>query len=136
MARAKSVYVQLDDLEPSGVQSKGESDDEEESDGEEVPPIGAQTQETKDEHVPQAFTHFTYRHSKRRLMVCDLQGVLHVSVMPHLFEFTDPCIHYRSTRGRQMVFGRTDRGKKGMQQFFQTHTCNPLCKILGLRPIE
>ena len=82
--------------------------------------------------VPQAFSHFTYRHTGRKNLVCDLQGVFNKFASPPLFELTDPVIHYSSSRGRKMVNGRSDRGKKGMQQFFNSHKCNPLCNLLKL----
>jgi hypothetical protein len=87
-----------------------------------------------DKDIPQAFTHFTYCHSKRKLMVCDLQGVLTTDATTGtpVFRLTDPCIHYESRRGRQMVYGRTDKGRKGMLDFFKTHQCNPVCELLGL----
>jgi len=44
--------------------------------------------------IPQAFSHFTYRYTKRKLLVCDLQGVL--SGTSPLLELTDPVIHFRS----------------------------------------
>ena len=84
-----------------------------------------------DSDVPQAFTHYTYFWSKRWKMVCDLQGVLNSSCTPPLFELTDPCIHYESKRGRKHVYGRADRGRKGMKEFFKTHKCNALCNALG-----
>jgi hypothetical protein len=65
-------------------------------------------------------------------MVCDLQGVLDMTSTPPKFELTDPCIHYASRRGRKMVFGRADRGKKGMHEFFKTHNCNAVCRLLEL----
>ena len=40
-------------------------------------------------------------------------------------------IHYRSLSGRKNVFGRTDRGKKGVHDFFQTHHCSELCRMLN-----
>eukprot|EP00111_Clytia_hemisphaerica_P010935 TCONS_00032054-protein len=83
-----------------------------------------------DEEVPQAFTHFTYMWSEREKMVCDLQGVLDQA--KRLFEFTDPAIHYRSSSGRRYVYGRTDKGRKGMSDFFKTHKCNNVCKALNL----
>merc|ERR1712167_318467 len=90
-----------------------------------------------DTDVPQAFTHFTYVASNRKKMVCDLQGVLDMETQfPPMFEFTDPCIHYASMHNRSHVFGRTDRGRKGMREFFETHKCNALCKALGLRSKE
>ena len=88
--------------------------------------------------IPQAFTHFTYVHSNQELMVCDLQGVLDVS--QRRFELTDPVVHSATltansdtTRcGRKGIFGRTDCGKVGMQNFFETHACGVLCKLLQL----
>ena len=82
--------------------------------------------------VPQAFTHFTHRYSKRTQMVCDLQGVLDESLSPPVFKLTDPVIHYRSKHGRKNVYGRTDHGVKGMDKFFATHECNALCRLLKM----
>lgn len=83
--------------------------------------------------IPQAFSHFTYRHSRKKLLVCDLQGVLDETTTPSsppVFELTDPVIHYRSSTGRERVFGRTDRGIQGIKNFFRTHKCNSLCNML------
>ena len=49
--------------------------------------------------IPQAFSCFTYRHTNRRMLVCDLQGVLDTSRSPTVFELTDPVIHYQSRSG-------------------------------------
>ena len=84
------------------------------------------------EEVPQAFSHFTYMWTKREKIVCDLQGVLDTSQVPPLFEFTDPVMHYKSKSGRRYVFGRTDKGQKGISDFFKTHKCNNVCKALGI----
>lgn len=80
-----------------------------------------------DEDVPQAFSHFTFRCSNEKYLVVDLQGVLSQDVSSPVFKFTDPAIH--SYIGR---FGETDLKKAGMESFFETHRCNPLCKILRL----
>ena len=80
----------------------------------------------------QAFTHFTYRYTNKKAMVCDLQGIFNTDMCPPTFELTDPAIHYESIRGRRMVFGRTDKGKSGMKAFFNTHKCNKICKYLQL----
>lgn len=89
-----------------------------------------------DNDIPQsAFSHFTYRYTKRKLFVCDLQGVL-TTAPSATFQFTDPVIHYRSSAGRKHVFGRTDRGKKGISAFFQTHECSDLCKMLNKRWVK
>ena len=84
------------------------------------------------EEVPQAFSHFTYMWTKREKIVCDLQGVLDTSQVPPVFEFTDPVMHYKSKSGRKNVFGRTDKGQKGISDFFKTHKCNNVCKALGI----
>lgn len=81
---------------------------------------------------PQAFSHYTYFYSNRKKLVCDLQGVLDKSQNPPVFELTDPVIHYASSKGRKKVFGRTDRGKYGIMDFFKTHKCNAVCLLLGL----
>lgn len=78
-----------------------------------------------------AFTHFTYLHTNKKVMVCDLQGVFDTEAVPPTFELTDPAIHYASKR-REMVFGRTDKGQKGMQLFFNTHRCTRVCKFMQL----
>ncbi|KAL7511010.1 hypothetical protein ACHAXN_007945 [Cyclotella atomus] len=80
----------------------------------------------------QAFTHFTYRFTNKRVMVCDLQGVFNTDMVPPTIELTDPAIHYASSKGRRMVYGRTDKGKTGMNTFFKTHKCTKICKYLQL----
>jgi len=80
--------------------------------------------------IPQAFSCFSYRFSGKRFLVCDLQGVLDVNSSPPCFELTDPVIHYRSRTGRRGVFGRTDRGPKGIDNFYKTHQCTELCRAL------
>ena len=64
-------------------------------------------------------------------MVCDLQGIYKDDATPPVFELSDPAIHYASKK-RHMVFGRTDKGKKGMQLFFNTHQCSKICKRMQL----
>ncbi|KAI9347046.1 kinase-like domain-containing protein [Obelidium mucronatum] len=83
------------------------------------------------EDFPQAFSHFTHRRSNRKLLVCDLQGVLDTSKTPPVFELTDPVIHYESFN-RKNVYGRTDHGRKGFGKFYATHKCNRICSLLGL----
>jgi hypothetical protein len=76
---------------------------------------------TKPSDYLQAFTHFTYLFTDRKVMVCDLQGVFNTDMVPPTFELSDPAIHYSSKRGRDMVYGLTDKGRKGVQLFFNTH---------------
>ena len=80
----------------------------------------------------EAFTHFTYRFTNYKVMVCDLQGVFNTGMIPPTIELTDPAIHYASTKGRRMVYGRTDKGRSGMNAFFKSHKCTEICKMLHL----
>jgi len=52
----------------------------------------------------QAFTHFTYRYTNRKVMVCDLQGIYNTELIPPAFELTDLAMHYSSSR-RRGAFG-------------------------------
>lgn len=45
------------------------------------------------------------------------------------YTLTDPVIHHHSGTRHN---GATDKGRDGMRDFFRTHTCNPLCRMLGL----
>jgi hypothetical protein len=87
-----------------------------------------------DSDVPHVFSHFTYEKSKGRLMVVDLQGVFTVqSDNSKLYQLTDPVIHKKKSKQfKTWSFGRTDRGKRGMEAFFATHVCTDLCRLLGL----
>jgi hypothetical protein len=77
-----------------------------------------------DDDIPPAFSHYTYVYSKRDRLVCDIQGVLHDN--PPLFELTDPAIHSQ----KKGQFGKTDFGCQGVDKFFESHVCNPLCEVL------
>jgi Alpha-kinase family len=76
--------------------------------------------------------HFSYLFTNKKLLVCDLQGVYNMDMVPPTFELSDPAIHYRSKSEKSMVFGRTDRGQPGINNFFRTHKCTDICKILEL----
>ena len=47
------------------------------------------------------------------------------------FTLTDPVIHH--TAGSRK-YGKTDRGKAGIDSFFASHACSALCGQLGLPP--
>ena len=81
------------------------------------------------EDIPQAYSHFTYLASRRRFLVCDLQGVLNTDEKPPVFELTDPAIHYTKMTSRK-YFGWTDMGEHGIEDFLETHTCSNLCRML------
>ena len=118
------IKIDFPNVPPLDMIAESDEDDSEDEDVEE------EAEEVFSiEDIPQAFSHFTYRYSKRKLLVCDLQGVL--SSSPPLFELTDPVIHFMSHRKKKNVFGRTDRGWKGRDDFFRTHKCSPLCRMLN-----
>lgn len=116
------------------------SEEENESDDGEINPIQA-TQKKYNislSDYPQCFSHFSYRKTNRKMLVCDLQGVFDSSQDPPVYELTDPVIHYSplnkgdGRRFRKRKFGRTDLGENGINKFFETHRCNDLCALLGL----
>lgn len=76
-------------------------------------------------NTPHAFCHFTYCRSKGTLLICDLQGV----AVDEKFYFTDPQIH---SQEQEAQFGKGNLGVPGMKMFFRTHTCNAVCRQLGL----
>ena len=85
--------------------------------------------------IPQAFSHFSYIFSKRKFLVCDLQGVLSTDTDEPLLELTDPVIHYSEMTNRD-DYGRTDRGQQGIDDFFRSHKCSNLCHMLHRRWIS
>lgn len=88
--------------------------------------------------VAQAFSHFSYFASGRKRLVCDLQGVYDEKT--RILRLSDPVIHYHNPKraDRSRVHGDTDRGRKGVAMFFETHHehCGHLCMLVlrGLRP--
>ena len=78
--------------------------------------------------IPQAFSHFTYQTSGGKHLVCDIQGTWN---WQDGFMLTDPVVHCVS--GKRHRFGKTDHGIEGIQKFFSTHVCGPVCKRLGLK---
>jgi Alpha-kinase family/von Willebrand factor type A domain len=84
--------------------------------------------------VAQAFSHFSFCHTKGKRLVCDLQGVFDEA--KNELQFSDPVIHYYSSKHhrRRNVHGRTDRGRNGIDDFFRTHSCaeqNNLCQLVS-----
>lgn len=91
-----------------------------------------QAEEVPPSEYLQAFSHFTYLFTNKKLLVCDLQGIYNTDTVPPTFQLSDPAIHYKSSKKREMVFGRTDKGKVGIDMFFKSHTCSRFCKFLQL----
>ena len=113
--------------EESDEEGYDSSDDELSADA--PPPLTVVSISAAD--IPQAFSHFSHLFTKRKMLVCDLQGVLDTECSPPVFKLTDPVIHYTSSQGRTNVFGRTDRGQKGVNSFFKTHKSSELCRMLN-----
>ncbi|CAG8464439.1 8758_t:CDS:1 [Paraglomus occultum] len=74
----------------------------------------------------EAFAHFTYEHTKKYLLVTDIQGI----ESDDEFVLTDSAIHCTDP----LRFGKTNLGGKGILKcFLETHKCNDICNNLGLR---
>ena len=70
-----------------------------------------------------AFMHWTWCHTKGKVMVADLQGVKDVDY--DSYRLTDPSI-----LSIKEEYGPTDMGIEGMAMFFLKHKCNPYCRGL------
>merc|ERR550539_173477 len=69
--------------------------------------------------LSQAFSHWTHCRTNGEEIVVDMQGAG--------FRYTDPQIN--SIAGN---YGRADRKKKGIDEFFESHICRLSCNILGI----
>jgi hypothetical protein len=78
--------------------------------------------------IPQCFSHFSWSFSDGQQLICDIQGVWNEQ---DGFVLTDPVIHSGGKRN-----GATDRGRSGIDLFFNTHQCSPLCHRLGLKQYD
>lgn len=84
-----------------------------------------------DRSTPHAFSHFTHQLSQGQILICDIQGVEGEGQAYDLY--TDPQIHSNLGRGIYK-YGNGDMGIDGIRQFFATHRCNNICRMLGLSP--
>ncbi|KAL6758935.1 kinase-like domain-containing protein [Haematococcus lacustris] len=76
--------------------------------------------------LAQAFSHWSWVHSSRQYLVCDIQGVGG--------RWTDAQVNSRAR-----VYGQADMGSQGITKFFESHRCHQACRSLGLSrcwPVE
>lgn len=73
----------------------------------------------------QALCHFSYHHSNRNLLLCDIQGGLYHNG----FIISNPVIISLNKE-----FGPADLGKVGISNFFAHHKCNSFCNKDWLIP--
>jgi hypothetical protein len=72
-----------------------------------------------------AFSHWTHDITDGFLMVVDLQGV----ERDDGYKLTDPSINCK-----EPMFGKTNLGDVGIDQFFKSHQCGETCKTMKLKP--
>ena len=102
--------------------------------------------------IAQAFSHFSHWLTNGEYLVCDLQGVFDAE--RNMLQLSDPVIHSNTDRTHRFAehdgniyaniyghvsncrtnqFGRTDRGHRGIDDFFMTHRCDDqdqLCQFV------
>ncbi|BFU20672.1 elongation factor-2 kinase, putative [Entamoeba histolytica HM-1:IMSS-B] len=76
----------------------------------------------------QAFSHWTYFRTAKRLIVVDLQGVINKEKSEYIL--TDPAVHHESQS--KYFFSSTNLGQNGIAHFFESHQCNAVCKQLNI----
>ena len=75
-----------------------------------------------------AFSHFTYEHTDKAMVVCDIQGVL---TAKDELTITDPQIH---TTSKSDDFGcGNGQSEDHVRAFFASHQCQDCCLRLGLK---
>ena len=72
----------------------------------------------------QAFSHYTWVKSEKKLLICDIQGWKREGGIL----LTDPSIHSEA----YWRYGKTNLGPDGIQKFFKMHECNDICMKLDL----
>ncbi|KAK3286496.1 hypothetical protein CYMTET_5945, partial [Cymbomonas tetramitiformis] len=116
MVRTTKPRVSADASHPLGVILE-EQEEEIDDDAAAPEPIEA----------PQCFSHFSFVASSHDKLVCDLQGTWNAT---DGYLFTDPVMHRISLKAH--ANGATDKGLSGIERFFGSHTCGPLCTRLRL----
>lgn len=74
-----------------------------------------------------AFSHYSWMKSQNTLLICGLQGFK--KKKEDKIVLTDPIIH---SNGDGEQYGAMDGGRKGIQAFFESHTCSNICLNMKL----
>ncbi|TFK24705.1 kinase-like protein, partial [Coprinopsis marcescibilis] len=78
-----------------------------------------------------AFAHFSYFDSQGTVVFVDLQGWFPFKrTSSHYLTLYDTMIH-----SSQVLFGLGDQGQLGVDEFVSQHTCNSICRALGLTDV-
>lgn len=77
----------------------------------------------------QAFSHYSWEMSGKKLVICDLQGVKLAPEFGCRVILTDPAIHTTNV----LCHGSTNLGQRGIERFFRMHKCNDICYALKLK---
>ena len=87
------------------------------------------TEEAELMELLQAFSHFTWEHTRHFCMVTDLQGVETTDAKGcRMLLLTDPAIHCPGV----LRFGNTDLQQPGVDAFLKNHRCSRFCQALVL----
>jgi len=87
--------------------------------------------------LPDFFSHWSYVHSGRKLLLCDLQGHKGRPGGPkygseeYYYLFTDTAV-----LSEGQCYGCTDLGPEGMKDWFAHHVCNDMCKKANIEGIR
>ena len=76
--------------------------------------------------VAQAFSHFTYKHSRKQEILVDVQGLVKNKHF-HLHDIA------RHTKSQPSPLEPMNHGRKGIISFFKSHKCHETCRALGLQ---
>lgn len=77
----------------------------------------------------EAFVHYTYHKSNRKMIVTDLQGIYglnHYNFGRSRYILSEPAVC-----SKKRLYGPSDKGQEGIEKFFANHVCNGFCIRYG-----
>lgn len=86
------------------------------------PPLNANKLIMKE--LAEAFSHFTLAQSAEHILVTGLQRYAGYLV--------DPLVYTMDRKG----YGIANSGSRGIAAWREKHVCNPVCRVIGLRPLD